>query len=139
MEADGEGDYFNEIADEELRRGSRHLGVDEDMFPDFRKHREVPLQLPAGVHDENHRDVQSVQAEDEAAKHWGGGVQQGVEPLLPGPPVRQQARETSGHNWLLFRNKIPHQFGKIYPLSVIEIPKNLSFSEEYIALPPRCL
>ena len=78
MEADGEGDYLNEITEEELCRGSGHLGVDEDMFPDFRKHGEVPLKLPAGVHDEHHSEVQPLQGEDEAAQDGGEGVQQGV-------------------------------------------------------------
>ena len=90
MEADGEGDYFNEIAEEELSRGSGHLGVDEDVFPNLGKHRQVPLKLPAGVHDENHGEVQPLQGEDEAAQDGGEGVQQGVEPLLSRPPVRQQ-------------------------------------------------
>ena len=103
MEADGEGDYLYEIAEEELCRGSRHLGVDEDMFSNLGKHRQVPLKLPAGVHDENHRDVQPVQGEDEAAQDGGEGVQQGVEPLLSRPPVRQQTPVSFTHGWILLK------------------------------------
>ena len=99
MKADGEGDNFNEIAEEELSSGSGHLGVDEDMFPNFRKHGQVPLKLPAGVHDENHGEVQPLQGEDEAAEDGCDGVQQRVEPLLSGPPVRDQTQVTS-QAWL---------------------------------------
>ena len=95
MEADGEGDNFNEITEEELCRGSRHLGVDEDMFSNLGKHRQIPLKLPAGVHDENHSDVQPLQGEDEAAQDGGYGVKQRVEPLLSRPPVRQHTPVSS--------------------------------------------
>ena len=65
------------------------------MFPNFRKHRQGPLKLPAGVHDEDDGEVESVQGEDETAQDGGDGVQQGVEPLLSGPPVRDQTHVTS--------------------------------------------
>ena len=32
MKADGEGDYFNEIAEEELGCGSGHLGAEWSIF-----------------------------------------------------------------------------------------------------------
>ena len=111
METDGEGEYLNEIAEEELCRGPRHLGVDEDMFPDFRKHGEVPLKLPAGVHDEHHGEVQPVQAEDQTAQEGTEAVQEGVESLLPGPPVREGATVPSWHGSIVFQ-KHPKKFLK---------------------------
>ena len=137
MEADGEGDYFNEIAEEELSRGSGHLGVDEDMFPDFRKHGEVPLKLPAGVHDEDHGEVQPVQAEDEAAQEGTEAVQQGVEPLLPGPPVREGATVPFGHGSIVFREistKTPQKV--IWPFRKTIRPSHAStvFGEKILEL-----
>ena len=89
MEADGECEDFNEVTKEELSGSSRHLGVNKDVFTNFRKHGEVPLKLPAGVHDQDDSEVQPLPEEDEEAHDRSDSVQQGVEPFLSGLPVRE--------------------------------------------------